>query len=98
MNKLNEDLAAAVAAIGCKLCAYAPGHGDPEKWPSSRCDCKFGASGNGEQNGCAEMRSVHRMLTKPDSEKPFWLGTLLDAPDVVEAESSPVNTKGPFGV
>lgn len=89
MSKLNEDLAAAVAAIGCMLCAYAPGHGDPEKWPSSRCDCKFGTSGRGEQNGCAEMRAVHRMLTDPDGHQPWWLGT---------AESSPVNPAGPFGV
>jgi hypothetical protein len=73
MSQLREDLAAAVAALGSTLCAYHPGHGDPEKWPVSRCDCKFGASGRGEQNGCAEMRLVYRMLTDPNTDGPWWV-------------------------
>lgn len=60
-------MAAKVAEVGSALCAYLPGHGNPELWPSSRCDCKFGASGVGEQNGCAEARTLHRMLTREGS-------------------------------
>lgn len=69
---MDQELARKVAEVGSMLCVYAPGHGDPEKWPSSTCDCKYGASGVGEQNGCAEMRSVHRMLLDPSARRwPF---------------------------
>lgn len=30
--------------------------------------------------------------------RPSWLETLINAPDVEEPKSSPVNPKGPFGV
>lgn len=58
-----QDLAAKVAEIGAALCCYAPGHGDPERWPTSKCDCKYGATGRGEQTGCPEARALYRMLT-----------------------------------
>lgn len=65
-----------VAEVGSALCAYMPGHGNPEAWPSSRCDCKYGASGRGEQNGCAEMRSVYRMLSKTGTDVSLMLGVM----------------------
>jgi hypothetical protein len=69
---MSDDLKRQVAEVGAALCVYLPGHGNPEKWPSSRCDCKYGASGIGEQNGCAEMRSVYRMLSGERSHFPFF--------------------------
>lgn len=67
-----RELAAKVAEIGSTLCAYMPGHGNPELWPTSRCDCKYGATGIGEQNGCAEARTLHRMLTDPSAGPGLW--------------------------
>jgi hypothetical protein len=59
-----------VAEVGAALCAYAPGAGDPDLWPSSRCDCKFGATGGfTEANGCAEARSIYRMLARRGAQE-----------------------------
>lgn len=62
-----------VAEVGAALCCYAPGAGNPDAWPTSRCDCKFGGSGRGEQTGCAEARRIYWMLTEPDRNTPWWL-------------------------
>ena len=70
--KSRDELARLAAEIGAALCCYAPGHGDPDAWPTSFCDCKFGGSGVGEQTGCPEARTLHRMLTNPDVPAPWW--------------------------
>ena len=67
-----------VAEIGASLCAYLPGSGNPEAWPTAHCDCKFfardlatlaaygaglpGGPSMSEQTGCAEMRQAWRVL------------------------------------
>lgn len=65
-----------LADIGASLCAYLPGAGHPDEWPTARCDCKFAArdinalikfgagvgGGSTEVTGCAEVRQAWRVL------------------------------------
>lgn len=60
-----------LAEVGASLCTYLPGAGDPEMWPSARCDCKYLPVGfdmvdgifiGGEQTGCCEVRHAYRAL------------------------------------
>lgn len=80
MNSREEcaRLAAKVAEVGAALCCYAPGHGNPDVWPTSKCDCKYGASGRGEQTGCAEARALYRMLS-PSARRNVYADALRDA-------------------
>lgn len=67
MNKLAE--------VGAALCCYAPGAGNPDEWPTARCDCKalpglFSVlrseiqlgSFKGEMTGCCEVRQAWRAM------------------------------------
>jgi hypothetical protein len=29
-----------LAEVGAALCCYLPGSGNPDEWPTARCDCK----------------------------------------------------------
>jgi hypothetical protein len=51
----------AIAEVGALVCCYLPGYGDPEKWPESRCDCKYGTGPmpDGEATGCPELRDLY---------------------------------------
>jgi hypothetical protein len=65
-----------LAQIGATLCFDPPGAGDPQKWPTARCECRFasrdlsvlvalgmGMSGNASEiTGCAEVRQAWRVL------------------------------------
>ena len=60
-----------LAEVGASLCLYLPGAGDPERWPLSRCDCKYLPVGfdmvdgiyiGREQTGCCEVRHAYRAL------------------------------------
>ena len=65
-----------LAEVGAALCCYAPGAGNPDLWPESRCDCKMlpglfsvlrreyiqlGAF-TSEQTGCVEVRQAWRAI------------------------------------
>jgi hypothetical protein len=43
---------------GGRLCSY----NFADTWVDGRCDCKYGASGKGEQSGCPELRSVYAIV------------------------------------
>lgn len=64
-----ERLLADLAAEGASRCCYMPGAGNPEAWPSARCDCKYSwpslgsLLGSTEQTGCCEMRAAYRVLS-----------------------------------
>lgn len=56
------ELVAGLEAIRQRLCCYyTPNFED-------RCDCKFGASGNGEQTGCPELRQAIMYLKGREAE------------------------------
>lgn len=74
-----DDLAVQMrklAEVGAALCVYAPGSGDPDEWPTARCDCKrlpdlysvlqreYTQLGSftGEMTGCVEVRQAWRAL------------------------------------
>lgn len=50
-----DALVAGLEAIRRRLCVYDFGGDFP---PPATCDCKFGASGSGEQTGCPELREA----------------------------------------
>ena len=65
-----------LAEVGAALCCYAPGSGNPDEWPTARCDCKrlpdlfsvlrgeyiqLGGF-RGEQTGCCEVREAWRAM------------------------------------
>ena len=49
-------LVAGLMQVGDRLCQH--GGGD---WPR-RCDCKFGASGQGEESGCPEIVAATALI------------------------------------
>lgn len=65
---LCDDLLEGLAEVGARLCCYAPGAGNPEKWAESTCDCKtMGPCGQSlattsEMTGCAEVRAAYRAV------------------------------------
>lgn len=74
-----------VASVGSALCQYLPGHGNPEKWPTSRCDCKYGMSGRGEETGCPEMRTLYRRLHMDEGFGTFVLGLRPSSGEAADA-------------
>ena len=67
MNKLAE--------VGAALCCYAPGSGNPDEWPTARCDCKtlpglfsvlrtehIQLGSTSEMTGCCEVRQAWRAM------------------------------------
>ena len=73
-----EEQLRQLAEVGASLCCYAPGAGNPERWPTATCDCKFmsqdlavlaafgaglpSASPTSEITGCAEVRQAWRVV------------------------------------
>ena len=57
-----SELIEGLKKLGARLCSYtAPG----KEWVS-RCDCKFGGSGKGEETGCAEIRAAVKLISESD--------------------------------
>lgn len=52
--KNRAELVYNLEALRKRLCCYSPG--------ISFCDCKYGATGQGEKTGCPELRSVIVLL------------------------------------
>jgi hypothetical protein len=50
----NERLIAGLEELRKRVCEYGP--------LARTCDCKFGASGEGEQSGCPELRQAIEYL------------------------------------
>ena len=62
----DEKVIEGLKKIGARLCAYtSPG----EEW-AILCDCKYGASGHGEQTGCAEVRAAIEIILERKEAKP----------------------------
>jgi len=76
---MTDDLAIEMrklAEVGAALCTYMPGSGDPDEWPTARCDCKrlpdlyhvlvreYTQLGSftTEMTGCVEVRQAYRAL------------------------------------
>ena len=69
-----ESLLSALAVEGASRCCYMPGAGNPEAWPTARCDCKYVVRFIGpaappaekyvtsEMTGCCEIRAAYRLL------------------------------------
>lgn len=71
-NEIHTEQMRKLAEVGAALCCYAPGAGNPEAWPTSRCDCKFLpalfsvlkeeyhqlGSFKDEMTGCCEVRQA----------------------------------------
>ena len=51
----DDVLLANLDALRRRLCQYGP--------DAKRCDCKFGASGKGEQSGCPELRQAIAIIS-----------------------------------
>ena len=52
----DEELLASLHDLRMRLCGYGAA------W-DERCDCKFGASGRGEQTGCPEIRQAIAIIS-----------------------------------
>lgn len=70
--------AAALAAIegfGHESCNYAA----PGEWLATRCDCKYGGPTGrmGEQTGCPELRTLHKVVSEIPDE--HWDALLAQA-------------------
>lgn len=58
----HENLVAGLEAVRARLCGYI----------GERCDCKFGASGVGEQTGCPEVRQAIAYLNGEHESVIVW--------------------------
>lgn len=58
----DERLIEGLEAIRKRLCVY----------PGPTCDCKFGASGKGEQTGCPEVRQAIEYLKGQHEQVIVW--------------------------
>lgn len=62
-SKTREEIILGLYKIRAMLCGYRPP--DPENYPIENtwfCDCKYGATGKGEQTGCPEVISAIEFL------------------------------------
>jgi hypothetical protein len=50
------EFLAGLETLRKRLCQYGPN--------ADRCDCKYGASGQGEESGCPELREAIAILEK----------------------------------
>ena len=65
-----KNLLVNLEKIQRRLCSYDNFSNDPTSEKPPVCDCKYGASGIGEQTGCPELRCI-LLLLENMSEKEF---------------------------
>jgi hypothetical protein len=85
-----RELLRLLAEEGAARCCYMPGAGNPEAWPTARCDCKYlpmilggmaMQSRTGEQTGCCEIRAAYRVvLADARGVDPDYLPPVIDNP------------------
>jgi len=64
-----ENLRKNIELIQRRMCSYDNFSFDPECEPPRFCDCKYGASGRGEQTGCPELRCMLVLLENMTDEE-----------------------------